>query len=75
VTDGFPATALSFNPADPNIMDKPPRPHDEPIITKLVFLRYLIIGTYVGIATCGIFIYWYMYYDWALDGHTLVSFD
>lgn len=37
-------------------------------------MRYLVIGSYVGIATVGIFIYWYTAYDWATDGHTLVSF-
>jgi len=74
VTDGFPATALSFNPPDPQIMKKPPRKHDEPIITSWVFVRYLIIGTYVGLATVGIFTYWYTAYDWSGDGHSLVKF-
>ena len=35
----------------------------------------MIIGTYVGIATCGVFIYWYMFYNWAGDGHSLVTFS
>jgi len=55
-------------------MKKAPRKHDEPIITPLVFVRYLIIGTYVGLATVGIFIYWYIAYDWSGDGHSLVEF-
>eukprot|EP00331_Platyophrya_macrostoma_P007514 CAMPEP_0176423202 /NCGR_PEP_ID=MMETSP0127-20121128/10150_1 /TAXON_ID=938130 /ORGANISM="Platyophrya macrostoma, Strain WH" /LENGTH=1036 /DNA_ID=CAMNT_0017804121 /DNA_START=15 /DNA_END=3125 /DNA_ORIENTATION=- len=75
VTDGFPATALSFNPPDPHIMRKPPRKHDEPIITGWVFTRYVVIGTYVGLATVGIFLYWYLAYDWAEDGHQLVTFN
>jgi len=75
VTDGFPATALSFNPPDPDIMNKPPRRHDEPIITPIVFVRYLIIGTYVGLATVLIFTYWYVGYDWSGDGHSLVTFS
>ena len=29
----------------------------------------------MGIATVGIFIYWYCFYDWAGDGHTLVKFS
>lgn len=33
-----------------------------------------MVGTYVGLATVGIFMYWYMYYDWAGDGHQLVPF-
>jgi len=75
VTDGLPATALSFNPPDPDVMNKPPRKHDEPIITSFVFVRYCIIGTYVGAATVGVFLYWYLGYNWAGDGHTLVTFN
>jgi len=75
VTDGFPATALSFNPPDPNIMKVPPRKHDEPIITPWVFFRYFVVGTYVGLATVGIFTYWYIGYDWSGDGHSLVTFS
>ena len=72
VTDGLPATALSFNPPDPDVMKKPPRKHDEPIITQWVFIRYCIVGTYVGLATVFVFVYYYLGYDWAGDGHTLV---
>jgi Ca2+-transporting ATPase len=74
VTDGLPATALSFNPPDPDVMKKPPREKDEPLISSTVFVRYLIIGTYVGLATCFIFVYWYTQYDWAGDNHQLVTF-
>jgi len=74
VTDGFPATALSFNPPDPQIMKKPPRKHDEAIVTGWIFFRYLVIGTYVGLATVGIFIYWYTSYTWSGYNQPLISF-
>lgn len=48
---------------------------DEPIVTGWVFTRYMVIGTYVGLATVGIFLYWYLAYDWALDKHPLVTFN
>jgi len=75
VTDGPPATALGFNPPDPNIMTTPPRGADDQLINRWVFFRYMVVGIYVGFATVGVFAYWYMYYDWAGDGHTLVTYD
>jgi P-type Ca2+ transporter type 2C len=55
VTDGPPATALGFNPPSPDTMEQPPRPSDEPIMTKWLLTRYCITGLYVGIATIGVF--------------------
>jgi Ca2+-transporting ATPase len=74
VTDGPPATALGFNPADANIMKVLPRRTDAQLITPWVFFRYMVVGMYVGFACCGVFAYWYMY-DQFNDGHTLISWD
>jgi len=59
VTDGPPATALGFNPADPDIMEKLPRDKNEELISSWTFVRYLVVGVYVGFATVGIFAAWY----------------
>lgn len=55
VTDGPPATALGFNPPDPDIMRRKPRSSDEEILTPELLLRYTIGGSYIGIATLGIY--------------------
>lgn len=61
VTDGFPATALGFNPPDLDIMDKPPRKANEGLISGWLFFRYMTIGFYVGCATVFAASYWFMY--------------
>jgi len=59
VTDGPPATALGFNPPDPQNMNKAPRGRDDPLVSGFTLVRYLLTGTYVGAATVGAFLYQY----------------
>jgi len=63
VTDGFPATALGFNPPDLDIMNKPPRRANEPLISGWLFFRYMAIGCYVGAATVGAAAWWFVMYE------------
>jgi Ca2+ transporting ATPase len=63
VTDGLPATALSFNPADHEIMRHPPRGRDEPLVGGWLFFRYMVTGTYVGAATVFGYAWWFMFYS------------
>lgn len=61
VTDGLPATALSFNPPDHDIMKRQPRKRDEALIGGWLFFRYMVIGSYVGLATVAGYAWWFMY--------------
>ncbi|EIW60548.1 calcium-transporting ATPase [Trametes versicolor FP-101664 SS1] len=62
VTDSLPATALGFNPPDHSIMRVPPRDSREPIVGKWLFFRYMVIGTYVGVATVAGYAWWFIFY-------------
>lgn len=63
MTDGGPAIALGFNPADSQIMRTKPRNADDPLIGRWLFIRYLIIGVYVGAATVFGYAWWFMFYE------------
>jgi len=56
-------------------MKAPPRSPKENIVDKWTFIRYIIIGSYIGFATIGVFVYWYVYYVDSGDGHTLVTYS
>lgn len=61
VTDGLPATALSFNPPDHDVMRRPPRKRDEALVGGWLFFRYMVIGVYVGGATVFGYAWWFMF--------------
>ena len=67
-------------PSCPSRPQKPPRRSDEPLITAWIFFRWMLVGCYVGFATVGIFVAWYMYpsvlgLDLSADGHTPVTYS
>ena len=55
VTDGAPALALGTEPGDPDIMDRPPRPPEEPIINKQMQLGILVQTIAITAVTLGAF--------------------
>ncbi|MCC6585504.1 MAG: cation-translocating P-type ATPase [Bryobacterales bacterium] len=44
VTDGAPALALGLDPPDAGVMDKPPRPREEKVITGRMWAAILFVG-------------------------------
>ncbi|MHC1590876.1 MAG: cation-translocating P-type ATPase [Candidatus Helarchaeales archaeon] len=57
VTDGLPATAMSVDPPDPDLMERNPRDPNESVISRLMFFNMIIIGVTMCIGTLWIIAY------------------
>jgi magnesium-transporting ATPase (P-type) len=57
LTDGLPAIALGFEPAEPDLMKRPPRPKSESIFARGVGRRIIFRSTLLAILTLGAFVY------------------
>jgi P-type Ca2+ transporter type 2C len=51
VTDGAPALALGVDPADAGVMNKPPRPRGERVITRRMWFGILFVGVVTAAGT------------------------
>lgn len=51
VTDGAPALALGVDPADPGVMDQPPRPRSEGVITRSMWSGIVFVGVVMAVGT------------------------
>ena len=51
VTDGAPALALGVDPADDGLMNRPPRPRHEGVITRQMWIGILFVGAIMAVGT------------------------
>ncbi len=61
ITDVLPAIALGIDPANPGLMKRKPRPHDEHILNKPLLWTTFFIGVKKGLMLFGVFLagyYW-----------------
>ncbi len=55
VTDGAPALALGVDPANENLMQRPPRPRSERVITARMWRGIFFVGAIMTVGTVGVF--------------------
>ncbi|HEY8394183.1 MAG TPA: cation-transporting P-type ATPase [Thermaerobacter sp.] len=56
VTDGLPAVALGLEPAEPDVMNRPPRRPEESLLAGGLGRRILIRGAIIGVTTLAVFV-------------------
>jgi potassium/sodium efflux P-type ATPase len=60
VTNGLQDVALAFEPGEPDVLDRPPRPAKEGIVTPLLWERTLFLGVVMAVGSLWLF-------DWAAE--------
>lgn len=65
ITDGAPALALGMEKGDPDIMELPPRPSNEPIINKRMTIGVIVQTIAITSVTLGA--YWYGHHVAGID--------
>lgn len=74
VTDGLPALALAMEPADRDVMSRPPRPARQPVISLLRGALILFQGVLIAAAAAIAFWYTYGGHPEAVDQARTVAF-
>jgi len=57
VTNGVQDVALAFEPGDPDVLDRPPKPRREPLISRLLWERTAFVGLVMAAGTLALFRY------------------
>jgi Ca2+-transporting ATPase len=74
VTDGLPALALAVDPADAELMQRPPRPPQEQFLTRARLLKLFVEGTFIAVITLLVFLYCLYGMDLNLDRARTLTF-
>jgi len=73
VTDGLPALALGVEPAEPDVMRRPPRRSEESLFAGGLGIHIVWVGLFMGLGTIGIFAWFHHSRDLA-HGQTAAFF-
>jgi len=55
VTNGLQDVALAFEPGEPDVLDRPPRPRSEGVVSRLLWERTLVVGLVMALGTLVLF--------------------
>jgi Ca2+-transporting ATPase len=55
VTNGLDDVALAFDPAEPDVLERPPRGHAEAIVTPVLWVRSTLVGLVMAVGTLWVY--------------------